>query len=67
MIKTLPKEEQDKIAERIVTKKAQKPVSELPDLEYAQRLKKFSEFAKKNRIFPEGFKFDREEAHKRKQ
>ncbi len=65
LIRTLPKAEQAKIAQKLVSKKTQKPVSELTDKEYAKRIKSFLAFAEKNKIFPKDFKFDREEAHKR--
>jgi hypothetical protein len=66
LIKTLPKNEQTKIANSIAVKKPKKSVSELTDAEYVKRLKKFNDYVMKNRFIPEGFKFDREEAHERK-
>ena len=66
LIRTLPKAEQAKIVNTVAAKKASKSVLELTDEEYAKRLKKFNDLARKNRFIPKGFKFDREEAHERK-
>jgi len=66
LIKTLPENQQEKIVKSFAPIKQKISILDLSDTEYAKRLKKFEDFAKKNKFIPKGFKFDREEAHNRK-
>ena len=64
LIKTLPETDQQRIVKTVSSGK--KKSSREMEKDRRQKIKEMNDFVKKQKVtLPKGFKFDREEAHKR--